>query len=465
MNITKKEIDNLNTEVTIDLAPEDYQEQVTNILKDYRKKANMPGFRPGMVPMGMVKKMYGKAVLAEEINKIFSQQLYDFINKNELEVLGQPLPKESDENRIDLDKDSFSFTYDLAISPKFEISLSDKDKFDIYKIEIDEKLIDKYVKDIAKRYGKVQQVDVAGEDDMLQGTFTEIDSKGNAVADGIQHTSTISVEYIEDKKAQDKLSGVKDGETIKLNPADVSRGAADMAQMLGISKSKAEKLKSNFEFKVEKIFRMTPHEANQELFDKTYGPGAVKTEAEFRQRITDELEKNLEVDANRKFYKDLSDKLIAKLKLELPEDFLKRWLETSNEELDKARIDEEWDDIADSIRWQLIEGKIMRDNKLQVEHKDLIDKAKELIKAQMEQYGQTDVPEEQLDAMAANILGNEEEAKRVHDQILDEKLLNFYKDSVTLKPKEISFDDFVKLANKSNKKSNIMEGISNLMKF
>jgi len=465
MNITKKEIDELNAEVTIELAPEDYEKQVTDILKDYRKKVNMPGFRAGKVPFGMVKKMYGKAVMAEEVNKILSQKLYDFIQENELEVLGQPLPNESEDNKIDLDDASFKFTYDLGVSPKFDIKLGDKDKFDFYKIQIDEALIDKYVKDIAKRYGKVEQVEESGADDMLQGKFTEIDSKVGAIEGGIEHTSTISIEYIEDKKAKDKLTGLKIGEKIKLNPADVSRGPADMAQMLGISKSRAEKLKSNFEFEVEKIYRMTPHAANQELFDKVYGPGEIKSETEFRQKIAEELEKNLEVDSNRKFYKDLTDKLIAKLKLQLPEDFLKRWLLATNEELDNTRLEEEWEDISDSIRWQLIEAKIMKDNNIQVQHKELIDKAKELISAQMEQYGQTDVPEEQLDAMAANILSKEEEAKRVHDQLLDEKLIEFYKSSVSLKNKEISFNDFVKLANKSNKKSSIMEGISNLVKF
>lgn len=465
MEITKKELDELNTEVTIELAPEDYEKQVTDILKDYRKRVTMPGFRPGKVPFGMVKKMYGKSVLAEELNKILSQKLHEYITENELQVLGQPLPNESEDNKIDLESDSFKFTYDLGISPEFDIKLSDKDKFDYYKITIDEELIDKYVRDVAKRYGKVEQVDEAGEDDMLQGTFRELDSKGNLVEGGIENTSTIAIEYIEDKKAKDKLIGLKLEEKIKVNPADVSRGPGDTAQMLGISKSRADKLKTDFEFSVEKIYRMTPHAADKELFDKVYGPGEVKSETEFRQRISEELEKNLEVDANRKFYKDLSEKLINKLKLQLPEDFLKRWLEASNEELDKEKIEEEWDDIADSIRWQLIESKIMRDNKVEVQHKELVDKAKELIKAQMEQYGQTDVPEEQLDAMAANILGNEEEVKRVHEQVLDEKLINFYKGTVTLKEKEISFDDFVKLANKSNKKNSIMEGISNLVKF
>lgn len=465
MNITKNDIDELNAELTIELVPEDYEQQVTSILKDYRKRANMPGFRPGMVPMGMVKKMYGKAVLADEINKIFSQKLFDYINEQQLEVLGQPLPKESEENKIDLDAEAFSFTYDLALSPKFDINLSDKDKFDLYKITIDEALIDKYAKDLAKRYGKVQQVDESADEDMIQGKFTELDSKGNPLAEGIQHSSTVAIEYVEDKKTKEKLIGLKLGSELKLNPMDLSRGAADKAQMLGISKSRAEKLKSSFLFQVEKIYRMTPHVLDQELFDKIYGPGEVSSEAEFRKKIASELEKNLEVDANRKFYKDLSEKLIAKLKLQLPESFLKRWLEVSNESLDSKKIEEEWEDIADGIRWQLIESKIMRENKIEVSHKEIVDKAKELLKVQMEQYGQSDVPEEQLEAMAANILAREEEAKGIHDQVLDQKLIQFYKSAVSLKTKEISFDDFVKLANKSNKKNNIMEGISNLIKF
>ncbi len=465
MNITKTDIDELNAQVTIELTPEDYQDKVTKILSDYRKKMNMPGFRPGMVPMGMVKKMYGKAVLAEELNKLFSNQLIQFLTEQKIEVLGQPLPSTDESNKIDLDEKDFKYTYDLGLAPDFSVGLSSKDKVDYYDIQIDQNLIDKYSSDVAKRYGKVKEVDQAAENDMIHACFKEVDGDGSIVEGGMHNHSTIALEYVEDKSTKDKLVGMKVEESLVLDPVKVSRGPADLAALLNISRSKAEKLKTNFLMEVEKVYQMTPHELNQELFDKIYGPDQVKTVEEFHEKVREELEKNLEVDADRKFHKDLADKLMAKLKVRIPEEFLKRWILETNEEVTPEQLDEEWDKYAEGMTWQIIESRIVKENELSVTREEAVAHTKELIGQQMSVYGQAGLPDDQLEEMANNFLSKEEEAQRIYDQVFETKLLSFYKDTVTLKEKEISFDDFVKLANKQSGKNKIFESLSNLVKF
>lgn len=468
MDITRTDVDELNAKVTIKLEPKDYEDRVQAILSDYRKKMNMPGFRPGKVPMGMVKKMYGKAVLAEELNKVFSNELMQYINKEQVEVLGQPLPNEEESNKIDLENgegQAFEFTYDLGLAPKFDVNLSDKDKFDYYTIAVDESLIDKYAKDIARRYGKVSNVDVSGEEDMLHGIFRELDKDGNEVEGGMHSHSTISIEYVEDEKAKKELIGIKNGDKITVDPVKISRGTNDLAQMLNISPSKAENLKEKFSFEIEQVYHMDPHDYDQELFDKIYGPGQVNSETEFRQKIADELAQNLEVDADRKFYKDLSDKLISKFKIKVPEDFLRRWILETNEEMDETKLEEEWERYLEGIKWQIIESKIVKENDIKVEHSEAVEHTKDLYRQQMAAYGYQDIPEEELDGMVANTLAKEEEARRIYDQLFEKRLLSFYKETVSLKEKELSFDEFVKLVNKQSGKNKILDSLSNLVKF
>lgn len=467
MDITRTDVDELNAQLTIKLDPKDYQERVGSILSDYKKKMNMPGFRPGKVPMGMVKKMYGKAVLAEELNKVFSDKLMKYLTENKLDVLGQPLPSAESNNKIDLEMDGevFEFTYDLGLAPQFDVNLSSKDKLDYFKIIIDETLIDKYAKDIAKRYGKVSNSDAAGDEDMLHGIFRELDKEGNEVEGGMHAHSTISIEFVEDSKAKKQLLGAKIGDKLTVDPNKITRGPGDIAQMLNISQSKAESMKQDFSFEIEQVYHMEPADLNQELFDKLYGPDQVKSEEEFRNKIREELEKNLQVDSDRKFYKDLSDKLISKLKIKVPEGFLRRWIIETNEEMDETKLEEEWDRYLEGIKWQIIESKIVKENELNVTHKEAVDHTKELYRKQMEMYGYKDIPDAELDGMVANTLAKEDEARKIYDQLFEERLMKFYKETVSLKEKELSFDDFVKLVNKQSGKNKILDSLSNLVKF
>ena len=443
MDVNQNNIDANNAKVTVKVTPEDYEAQVKKILVDYQKKANMPGFRPGKVPFGMVKKMYGNSVLAEEINKVLMDGLYKHINDNKLAVLGNPMPNEEEGNKIDIENDTtFEFSYDLGLSPEFDINLSEKDKYNFYNITIDDDLIKKYTKDIAKRYGKVEEAEATIDTDMISGEFKELNDDGSVKEGGISHTSTIAIEYIEDKKAQKTLIGLKKDNTLTVDPVKLSKGTADLAAMLNISKAKAENIKGKYSVSIKHIYRMAPAEVNQELFDKAFGEGTVKTTEEFETRISEELTKALSEDADKFLKKEVADALMGKLKLELPDAFLKRWLMETNKDNDKLTPEtlvEEYPEYAKGLRWTLIENKLVENNGIKIEPEEAENKAKELFKMQMSQYGYPEVSDEQLAEAAKNILGKEEDAKRIYDDLMDKKMVTFFKDTLTLKEKEVSF--------------------------
>lgn len=468
MDIVQKNIDDLNAKVSIKISPEDYESNVKKILNDYKRKASMPGFRPGKVPFGMIKKMYGNNVLADEINKLLSDNLYKYIDENKLPVLGNPLPNtEEKENTIDINESKeLEFTYDIGLAPDFDINLTEKDKYNYYTVKIDDELLDKYTKDIAKRYGAVSEAEKSEETDLVNGEFVELDKNGNPKEDGITHTSTIAVEYIEDKKVQKELIGLEKGQTIVVDPHKVSKGTADTAAMLDISKPKAEKLDSKFNFTVKAINRMKPHEVNMDLFEKAFGKGNVKDEKDFREKLTSELEKALAEDSDKFLKKEVAESLIKKLKLQLPDEFLKRWLlETNKEKLTQEQIEEEYDEYAKTLRWQLIENKLIENNNIKVEREEAIERAKELFAAQMKQYGYPEVPEEQLNEAAQNIMSKQEDAKRIYEDLMDRKMIDFMKNTLTLKDKEVSFDEFVKLATGKPSKGKVLDKLNNLVKF
>ena len=448
MNITTEKVDDLNAILKVELKQEDYQEKVDAQLKDYRKKANIPGFRKGHVPMGMVKKMVGTNLLVEEINKILSESLHKYIQDEKLDVLGNPLPKMGEEDKIDWENQTdFEFRYDLGLAPQFDVKIGDKYKFDYYKIKVAEKDVDKYVNDVAKRYGKMSNPDVAEADDMIFGNFEELDGTGNVKEGGITHSSVIIIEAVTDKKLQKALIGAKSGDTFDVDPRTISPQVKDQAAAIGVDETTFASVISKFKFTVDKVNRVIPAELNTELFDKLYGPGNVKDVKEFRAKISEELGRGLSVDADRKLKADVQDELIKKLKLDLPNEFLKRWIVASNEKpITPEQIEAEYDDYAKGLKWQLIENKIIKDNDVKVEHEEVIDHTKGLLAQQMAGMGMPANDDEQLTETANRVLQNEEEARNIYMMMYDNKLMTLYKNSFKLKEKEISYDDFVKLA-------------------
>lgn len=468
MNVTQENIDELNARLTIEVAPDDYAEPVKKVLDNYRKQMRLQGFRPGKVPYGVAKKMYGKAVLAEELNKIISEQLNQHIRENELNILGQPLPSDQEELNLDFDK-QFTFNYDLGLAPSFKVDLSDKDKFPHFKIKVDDNLIDKYVRDFQRRHGKSEEVEETTEKDMIYGSFYELDKSGSRKEGGVHNHSTIVVEYVENKEAKAKLIGLKVGQKLTVEPAKLSKGEADLSSMLGVPVSELDELSKQFELTVDSIHRIDPHPLNKELYEKVLGPNAVETEEEFRQKVADDLENYLASDSDKKLRRDISDRLLEKLKLELPNEFLKRWLLEANTEGEKKisqeDIDREYEDYSRFMKLQLIESQIARDNEIKVEYPEIEEHVKNNIRQQFAGFGQQEVAEDMLNQFAQNFLQKEEEVRKVYDQLLDGKLMGHYKNTVKLQEKEVSFDEFVKLASNKPGKGKFMDQISNLLKF
>ncbi len=449
MDITQENIDELNAVVKIKIGPEDYKEQYEKSLKKYRSQLNLPGFRNGKVPIGVIKKKYGPSVLAEEINKVLSSSLQSHIRENKLEVLGNPLPKENEAEQYDWHNPSdFEFSYEIGLAPNFEIKLSKREKHKYVKLKVDDELIDKQVEDFARRYGKLTQGEVAEERDMILGLFAELAEDGSEKEGGIRHSSTVSIEYIQDEKIKKSFIGKKVGDTVEnLDPKSVSRGAADMGAMLGIPKEEAERLESSFNFTFTEIKQMQPAETNQELFDKIYGEGNINSEEEFRDRISKELEVSFEKDSDRLFKRDFSKKMTEKLGMNLPDEFLKKWIMASNEkEISREEVDKEYDDYADSLKWQLIEKKLIEENELQVDEEEVLGFAKGLIANNYAQYNMPIPEEDELTKSALKVLKSQDEAKRIFDMLYDQKLIAFLKETIKLDEEQVSYDDFLKLA-------------------
>lgn len=447
MNVVEEKIDDLNAVLRVQVSPEDYSESVNKTLSDYRKKANIPGFRPGKIPMSLIKKKYGKAVLAEELNKVINQSLYDFISTNNLNVLGNPLPKEDEEVKGDFENPAdFEFAYEIGLSPEFDLAISNKNKFDYLKVAIDDEMIDKEVENLGRRYGKLTPAEEVGEKDMILGQFNELE--GDQIKEGgISNASTISMEFIEDKKTVKMLTGAKVGDEFTIDPRQVSKGDSDMAAMLAIKAEEIEGLESMFKFKITEIKRMIPADVNQELFDKLFGEGNIKSEKEFRDRIKSDLESMFSNDSDRIFNQKVVDELVEKTKFELPEEFLKRWIVASSEkEVSAEEIDADFDNYKKSLKWQLIQNKIVKDNDIKVEPQEAMDYTKGLLVRQFAQYGMEAPEDSVLDGQAKNVLSNQEEANRIYDNLYAEKILDFFKSSVKLVEKELSYDKFIEEA-------------------
>ena len=465
MDIKQEKIDDLNAVISIKIEPNDYQDRVKTILKDYGKQANIPGFRKGAVPFGMIKKMHGKAVLAEEINKLLVDNLYQYIDSEKLQVLGNPIPNKDESPLEDLnDGDSFEFKYDVGISPSFDVKLTDKFKMDYYTIVVDDELLDKYIGDLARRYGSIKEVEVAGENDMVNVSLDELDENGEKVEGGIHHHTSIGIDYLENEKAKKNLIGKKIGDSFEVDPRDYSKGDADLAAMLNVDRSKLKNVGNRFRFNVKKIHELTATTVDQEFYDKLFGPGTVTTEEDFRARLKEDLEKTLENDSDKLLLKHLQEKLKDKLKLELPNEFLKRWLVMTNEEVTEQNIDDDYDNFSDGMKWQLIENQIIRENELKVEYPEALERTKMLFHNQMSQYG-SEVGDEELENAAKNYLEKNEDSRKITEQLMFEKLLKLYKDTLNLKTKEVSFDDFVKLATGNAPKKGILDSLSNLVKM
>jgi trigger factor len=436
MNITKEQIDDLNAVVKVAITKEDYQDKVDTILKDYKKQANIPGFRKGQVPMGLIKKQYGKAVLVDEVNKLLQDNLNKYLTEEKLDVLGNPLPKQQD--NFDWDQDELAFEFELGLAPDFEVSLKTKKAITQYKIVADKKMVDEQVERIQKQYGKLVSKEVVSKNDEVSGTFFN-------EAEEIDNKTMLETDKLKSKKALDTLIGKKVGDVVTLNTKGLFNEDHMLSNALGIDKQKAESLDTEVTFTISEINEREAAELNQELFDKLFGPDSVKSEKELKERIKEDSEKQFEQQSDQKLLNDVTEYFIENTKFELPTDFLTKWIQMTGEEpLSEEQASEEYAKSEKGLRYQLIEGKIIRENDLQVQFDELKEFSKGFIRSQMAQFGQMDPKEEELDTIAARVLGNQEEVKRLSEQLMSQKLLNLYKEKANLKTKEVTYENFVK---------------------
>lgn len=446
MNIVRKDLDQNNATLTVCIEKADYTEKVEKSLRDYRKKANIPGFRPGMVPMGLLKKMYGKAVIAEEINKLVSDSLFGYIRENNVNMLGEPMPNEVEQKEVDFDKDeSFEFVFDLGIAPEFEVELSKKDKVKYYNIAVSDEMIDNQLKSYTGRYGKYIQEEVVEEKDMIKGELLEMaDGKVNESGLKVQDAA-LTASYMKDEQKA-LFVGAKKGDVITFNPSTAFENEAEISSLLKISKDEAKNISSDFQMKIDSITRYHESEINQELFDKVYGEGVVSTEAEFRTKIKENIQESLVADTDYKFGMDAKEMLVAKFdNVTFPDAFLKRWVLSSNENLTPETLEEDYSKMIDDLKWQLIKNKIQKANDLKVEPTDVEAYAKKVAKAQFAQYGMIGMDDEIIANYAKDMMKKEDTLKSMIDRVSEEKVFATIKEAVKLDNKEVSIEEFNKM--------------------
>lgn len=452
MNIKKDQVDELNAVITVKIEKPDYEERVNNVLKDYRRKARFDGFRPGKVPQGLVNKMYRKPVLAEEINKVLAESLTKFLVDEKLNILGEPLPNEQQPGKIDWDNDSeFQFVFDIGLAPEIEISASEQDVIPYYTIKLDDEEINRHVDRIASRYGSLKDVEQVEAADMIKAGLTETDSSGNAVENGIRvEEATISLEFIKDEESKNKLLGLKKDDQVIINVNKAFENETDRAALLKTEKEKLSEISPDFQVTVRSVSRFEKAAIDQELFDKAYGKDKVTSEEEFKSKVAEELKAAYERNSDYRFKKDAREYFLGKFTKTLPDAFLKRWLMHTNEgKVTAEQIEKDYDHFTEDLRWQLIKGKISRDNQLKITEEELLDHIRETIRQQFIQYyGVGDVPQDLLDKYAKESLAKEEERNRYTESLNENKVFDHLKKNVKLDPKEVTLEDFNKLFEK-----------------
>ena len=449
MNVSLQNKDNVSALLTVKLEKADYQEKVDKALKDLRRKVQMPGFRKGMVPVGLIKKMYGKSVLAEEVNKLLSETIYKYIQDNKVNMLGEPLPNEENQKTIDFDtQEDFEFVFDIALAPEFKVEVSKEDKVDYYDIEVTDETVDAQVKMYTQRNGKYESVDVYADNDMLKGLLAELNDDGTVKEDGIQVEDAIMMpSYMKNDDQKAIFANAKVNDVLVFNPHTAWDGnAAELASLLKIDKESAGELKSNFSFQVNEITRFVPGELNQEIFDQVFGKDVVKSEEEFRTKVKEAIGVQFGADSDYKFLLDVRQYLMNKVgKLQFPDELLKRIMRLNNQDKDEKFVEENYDKSIEELTWHLIKEQLVKANDIKVEQGDITEMAKEATRAQFAQYGMLNVPEELLDNYAKEMLKKKGSVEGLVNRVIESKLALALKEQVTLENKPISAADFNKM--------------------
>ncbi|HEX2395867.1 MAG TPA: trigger factor [Bacteroidales bacterium] len=452
MNIKKDQVDELNAVITVKIEKPDYEERVDKILKDYRRKARFDGFRPGKVPQGLVNKMYRKPVMAEEINKVLAESLTKYLVDEKLNILGEPLPNEQHKISIDWDNDTdFEFIFDIGLAPELDLTVSENDVIPYYTIQADDEEIKKQIDRIANRYGTNVDSEKIENNEVIRASLQELNAEGNPVENGISvEETTVSLEFVKDEESRNKFKGLKKGDQVTVDIKKAFENETDRAAMLKIDKEKLSSINADFRITINSISRFEKAAINQDLFDKAYGKDNVKSEEEFRTKVAEELKAAFERNSDYRFRVDSREYFLAKFPKKLPDAFLKRWLlHTNDGKVSMEQIEKDYDHFTEDLRWQLIKGKISRDNELKISEGELLIHIRDSIRQQFIQYyGIGEVPADLLDKYAKESMGREEERNRYSESLNENKVFELIKKNVKLDTKEVTLEDFNKLFEK-----------------
>ena len=445
MNIERKDIDTLNAELHILVSSSDYAERVDSALKKQRKTMQLPGFRPGNIPMSLIKQKFAKNILAEEINKVIQDSLYRFLSENKIEVLGSPIPAADNEAVGNWENPGdFKFTYQIGLAPAVEVDLMSTMMFDYYKVNVDDAIIDRQVKDLARRYGKMSDPTISEAEDMLMVELSEMEAEGMVKEGGITNKTTVSIEFVKDLATRASLVGLSVGGAVEIDPHNLTENHEDLAKMLGVAHHDVHHLTSKFQLKVNEVKRIEPHVMNQELFDKLYGPGEISAEAEMREKVKSDLEVMFARDSDFLFKREFAKKITASIDPKLPDAFLKRYIQITNEKpVTEEMVEHDYPFYAAQLRWELIEGKIIRKYALRVSQEDAIAHVKQVLASRYAQYG-LPMQDEMLVEFAKQTLAKKEEAKNVYDFLYEEKLIELAKEKCSLNVIEIDHEEFIR---------------------
>lgn len=453
MNISREETGALTSTIKIEVGKQDYDEKVTRTLREQQRKAAMPGFRPGKVPYGMIRKMFGKSILLDEINKLLAEELNNYIVENNLRVIGNPLPNKEKSPPIDLDhQEDFEFYFDIGIAPEVNVELGDKIAVEYYDIKANDKLIDEYVKDLRHRLGGHSHPEISGEKDVLQGEMVELDETGAVKETGIRNRTALSIDLIKDETTRKEFTGKKKGDEVRIDLQKAIGNINEISYLLGIKKEQAEGIRSEFNFIISEITRHQDAELNEEFYKKVFPDEAIKDEKSFRAKVKESIEKSLVRESDRFFMNKAVEKLVETTPVDLPDDFIKRWLMESEENpATDEQLDSQYDNFAKSVRWQLIETNLIKSHGIQVDESEVRGVVRDYFAGQMAFPAEDQEAEKRLNSIIDSVMQNKEETGKIHDQLFEGKLLELFKNTLKLKHKPIDYDEFNKIVTQGNK--------------
>lgn len=453
MNITKENTGDLSATIKIEVVPEDYDNKVTDALKELQRKASLKGFRPGKVPFGMIKKMYRKGAMAEEVNKLLSESLNQYLIDNKLEVLGYPLASKDKQTVADFDNDeSFEFYFDIGLAPEINLEINEKTTVEYSDIQVEDDKVDGYLTEVRSRHGNPSNPEKAEKGDLIRGEIMQLDKDGNILEGGVKNSTSLSIDFLKDEKVQKRFIGSKKDDKIQFNPLAASGNEAETASMLGITKDDKESLESDYEFVITEISRIEPAEINKEFFDKVYPSDNIETEEAFRGKLKDEAKEYFQKESDNFFTHEVIEKFTNETEVSLPEDFIKRWLVESESKITEETVEHDYKIYVDALKQQLIINKISKDNDIKVETADIKNYIKTMYARQF-MFDQVDEEKnKQLDMLADSVMRNEEEVKKLYDQLFDEQIKELFKSKLKLKNKKIKYDDFITKVNEHHQK-------------